>query len=150
MKRAEVGGSGSIPPQKYFAFMPSKIAADAILGQDIIAFHSFTSIKHSEQLSKRRDSAAKNTAATTVSTSKNDASVCLKMRKCSCYEGGEGKSGGYGPKGHAAIESVSARIAKNFGPIFWIHVHEVSGATPPSSSKVERPRPPLPPRFRRP
>ena len=46
--------------------------------QDIIAFHSFTSIKRSEQLSKRRDSAAKNAAATTVSTSKNDASARLK------------------------------------------------------------------------
>ena len=53
--------------------MPSKIAADAILGTiarlKLIVFHSFTSIKHSEQLLRRRDSAAKNAAATTVSTS---------------------------------------------------------------------------------
>ena len=87
------------------------------------------------------------------------------MRKRSCHEGGEGKSGldENGPnalvatalnKGRAAIESVSARSAKNFGPIFWVHVHlhirEVSGDTPPLPSEVKRPEPPLPPRFRRP
>ena len=87
------------------------------------------------------------------------------MRKRSCYEGGEDKSSldENGPtvlvatalnKGRAAIETVSARSAKNFGPIFWVHVHlhvrEVSGPTPPSPSKVGQPGPPLPPRFQRP
>ena len=56
--------------------MPSKIAADAMLGS--IERNNFTSIKRSEQLSKRRDSAAKNAAVTTVSTSKNNASTRLK------------------------------------------------------------------------
>ena len=60
--------------------MPSKIAADAILGSIArhICLYSFTLIKRSEQLSKRRDSAAKNAAATTMSMSKNDSSTRLK------------------------------------------------------------------------
>ena len=77
------------------------------------------------------------------------------MRKCSCYEGGDGLDEN-GPtilvatalnKGRAAIESVSARSAKNFGPILWVHVHLL---TPPSPSKVGQPEPPLPLRFLRP
>ena len=56
--------------------------------QDIIAFHSFTSIKRSEQLSKRRDSAAKNAAA---STSKNDASALLKCVNAHATRAGKAK-----------------------------------------------------------
>ena len=73
-KRAEVRGSGSI----HLCLPKLLLRRSWVVLQDTFAFHSFTSIKRSEQLSKRRDFAAKNAAATTVSTSKNDASVHLK------------------------------------------------------------------------
>ena len=65
------GGVWGYPPRKILHFMPSKIAADAILGTIARRYclSQFTSIKHREQLPRRRDSAAKNAAATTVSTS---------------------------------------------------------------------------------
>ena len=85
------------------------------------------------------------------------------MGKCSCYKGGEGKSGLDENRPTILVATalkdaqrskVSTCSTKNIGPLFWVHVHlhvrEVSGATPLSPSKVGRPGLPLPLRFQRP
>ena len=130
-----------------------------VLLQNLIAFHSSTLIKHSEQLPRGCDSAAKNAAATTMS-------MILVMRvrawnayKRSFYEGGEGKKWSCWNRINCSVGYVQRLVflhevrikysCQYFGSVYiCMTVREVSGAMPPSPSKVGRPGLPLSPRFR--